>query len=108
MIRSRLVSTRTKYISLIGAVARREGCLIATGGSNNRARTLLVEAAWVLLRWWTEKNKALHDWAMRIAARRRRARACVALARKLAGILYAMWLDESEFDPQALRYSDAA
>jgi len=37
-----------------------------------------------------------------------RARACVALARKLAGILYALWRDETEFDPQALRHSDAA
>jgi len=40
---------------------------------------------------------------MRIAARRGRARACVALARKLAGILYAMWRDGTEFDPEALR-----
>lgn len=29
--------------------------------------------------------------------------ACVALARKLAGILYAMLRDGTEFDPQALR-----
>ena len=49
-----------------------------------------------------------YDWAMRIAARRGRAKACVALARKLAGILYALWRDETEFDPQALRHSDAA
>jgi hypothetical protein len=32
----------------------------------------------------------------------------VALARKLAGILYAIWWDETEFGPQALRHSDAA
>ncbi len=47
------------------------------------------------------------DWAMRIAARRGRARACVALARNLAGILYAMWRDGTEFDPEALRRSVA-
>jgi transposase len=82
------------------------GRISKAGGS--RARTLLVEAAWALLRWRTEQNKALYDWAMRIAARRGRARACVALARKLAGILFAMWRDETEFDPQALRHSDAA
>jgi transposase len=35
LIRSTLVRTRTKYISLIGALTRREGCRIATGGSNN-------------------------------------------------------------------------
>jgi transposase len=216
LIRSTLVRTRSKYISLIGSLARREGCRIATGGSNNfiarveaanlpahvmaaiaplfeslrmlnrqideadallekivkedevvkrlctapgvgpvtattfaatiddasrfgaakqvrfylglvpreyssgerqhrgriskaggsRARTLLVEAAWALLRWRTVKNAALYDWAMRIAARRGRARACVALARKLAGILYAMWRDGTEFDPQTIRRSD--
>jgi transposase len=211
LVRSTLVRTRSKYISLIGSLARREGCRIATGGSDNfveraeaadlpehmlaaiaplleslrmlnrqigeadaelkkivegdevvrrlctapgvgpvtattfaatiddatrfgaakqvraylglvpreyssgerqrrgriskagssRARTLLVEAAWALLRRRSEKNGALHDWAMRIAARRGRARACVALARKLAGILYAMWRDGTEFDPPA-------
>jgi transposase len=35
VIRSTLVRTRTKYVSLIGALARREGCRIASGGSNN-------------------------------------------------------------------------
>jgi hypothetical protein len=44
---------------------------------------------------------------MRIAARRGRARACVALARKLAGILYAMWRDGAEFDPLAINRSVA-
>ena len=217
LVRSTLVRTRSKYISLVGALARREGCRIATGGSTNfvarveaanlpahvtaaiaplfeslrmlnrqiaeadaelerivkedevvrrlctapgvgpvtattfaatiddatrfgaakqvrsylglvpreyssgerqhrgriskaggsRARTLLVEAAWALLRWRNEKNRALYDWAMRIAARRGRARACVALARKMAGILYAMWRDGTEFDPPALRRSSA-
>jgi len=217
LVRSALVRTRSKYISLVGSLARREGCRIATGGSDNftarveaaglpahvmaaiaplfeslkmlnrqiaeadaelekivkedevvrrlctvpgvgpvtattfaatiddatrfgaakqvrsylglvpreyssgerqhrgriseaggsRARTLLVEAAWALLRWRNAKNQALYDWAMRIAARRGRARACLALARKLAGILYAMWRDGTEFDPQALRQGDA-
>jgi transposase len=37
------VRTRSKYISLIGSLARREGCRIATGGSNNFAAR--VEAA---------------------------------------------------------------
>jgi hypothetical protein len=26
------------------------------------ARSLLVEAAWALLRWKTERTKALHEW----------------------------------------------
>jgi transposase len=36
---------------------------------NSRARALLVEAAWALLRWKTPKTQALHEWATRIAAR---------------------------------------
>ena len=40
---------------------------------NSRARALLVEAAWALLRWKTPKTQALHEWATRIAARRGRA-----------------------------------
>ena len=35
LVRSTLVRTRSKYISLIGSLARREGCRIATGGSPN-------------------------------------------------------------------------
>jgi transposase len=66
---------------------------------NGRARSLLVEAAWALLRWKTPKTQGLHEWAMRIAARRGKATAVVALARKLAGILFALWRDGTEFDP---------
>jgi transposase len=57
---------------------------------NSRARSLLVEAAWALLRWKTPKAEALYEWATRIAARWGKATAVVALARKLAGILFAL------------------
>ena len=66
---------------------------------NSRARSLLVEAAWALLRWKTPKTQGLHEWATRIAARRGKATAVVALARKLAGVLFALWRDGTEFDP---------
>ena len=68
-----------------------------------RARSLLVEAAWSLLRWKTERTKALHEWWARVAQRRGKATAVVALARKLAGIMFAVWRDGTEFDPQLLR-----
>lgn len=74
---------------------------------NNRARSLMVEAAWALLRWKTEKNRVLHEWTQRIAQRRGKATAAVALARKLAGILFAIWRDGTEYDPQLLRHHDA-
>jgi transposase len=68
---------------------------------NSRARSLLAEAAWALLRWETPKTQALHEWVARIAARRGKSTAVVALARKLAGILFALWRDGTEFDPES-------
>ena len=68
-----------------------------------RARHMLVEAAWTILRRRGPSNAALHDWAAAIAARRGSRVAVVALARKLAGILYAMWRDATSFTPRALK-----
>src|SRR5215203_309874 len=62
-----------------------------------RARHMLVEAAWTILRRRSAANAALHDWAAAIAARRGSRVAVVALARKLAGILFAMWRDSTVF-----------
>jgi transposase len=64
---------------------------------NARMRYLLVEAAWRVL---LSKNAAaapLRVWAEGIAARRGRSIAAVALARRLAGILYAMWRDGTDY-----------
>jgi transposase len=60
-------------------------------------RALLVEAAGSVLRYEHAETQALRAWALRIAARRGKRIAVVALARKLAGILYAMWRDGSAF-----------
>jgi transposase len=64
---------------------------------------MLVEAAWTVLRRRSSTNAALHDWAAAIAARRGSRVAVVALARKLAGILYAMWRDGTKFEARSLR-----
>ncbi len=70
-----------------------------TKSGNNRTRYLLVEAAWVLLsRVKQARAQPLQAWAERIAARRGKRVAVVALARRLAGILYAMMRDGTEFD----------
>ena len=45
----------------------------------------------------------LRAWAARIAGRRGRRIAAVALARRLAGILYAMWRDGTDYQPQGVR-----
>ncbi|HEV7373079.1 MAG TPA: IS110 family transposase, partial [Pyrinomonadaceae bacterium] len=67
-----------------------------------RARHMLVEAAWTILRRRSAANAALHDWAAKIMARRGSRVAVVALARKLAGILYAMWRDATSFEARTL------
>jgi transposase len=74
-----------------------------TKRGNNRARWLLVEAAWIVFRGKARGTQALSAWARRIAARRGKRVAVVALARKLAGILFAMWRDGADFDPQRSR-----
>lgn len=71
-----------------------------TKSGNGRGRWLLVEAAWRILRLRHPHTRGLCLWAERIAARRGRKTAAVALARRLAGILYAMLRDQQPFDPQ--------
>lgn len=58
-----------------------------------------MEAAWILLvRSKSAKAQPLQAWALRIAERRGRRVAVVALARRLAGILDAMMRDRTEFN----------
>ena len=80
---------------------RRVGRITKTG--NARARYLLVEAAWRILRSKSADTAALRAWALTIAARRGKRIAVVALARRLAGILYAMWRDGHAYDATKLR-----
>jgi transposase len=62
-----------------------------------RTRHMLVEAAWCILRCRNPATSPLHEWAAGVASRRRPRVAAVALARKLAGIIYAMWRDGTDF-----------
>jgi hypothetical protein len=82
----------------LGLLRRRLHNLLDAPG---RARYMLVEAAWTILRRRSPSNAALHEWAAGIAARRGSRVAVVALARKLAGILYAMWRDGTTFEVYA-------
>lgn len=69
-----------------------------TKAGNSRARWLLVQAAWALMRSKRSDAEPLRRWAQRIALRRGTKTAIVALARKLAGILFAMWRDGSDYE----------
>ena len=59
-------------------------------------RSLLVQAAWSC--WRSHRSASLRAWVERLAARRGRRIAVVALARRLSRILYAVWRDRSVFD----------
>jgi transposase len=58
-------------------------------------RRCLVQAAWSVL--FRCPNEPMAQWAAQIATRRGRFIAVVALARKLAGILFAIWRDASVY-----------
>ncbi len=80
---------------------QRKGSITKAG--NTRMRWLLVEAAWCVMRRKKKSETArLREWADGIALRRGSHVAAVALARRLAGILYAMWRDQTEYDPKEL------
>lgn len=70
-----------------------------TKAGNGRLRWLLIEAAWSIVNYPKPETAALRAWTLRIATRRGRPRAVVALARRLAGILFAMMRDETVYDP---------
>ena len=74
-----------------------------TKAGNSRMRWLLVEAAWRVLAGRPNPAAArLRAWAERIAQRRGKTIAAVALARRLAGIMYAVWRDGASYDPLKL------
>ena len=68
-----------------------------------RMRALLVEAAWRVLRSQDLAAAPLRVWAERIAQRRGNSVAAVALARRLADILYALWRDDAAYRAPAPR-----
>ena len=74
-----------------------------TKAGNSRARYLLVEAGWRILRSKSPETAALRAWALKIAVRRGNRIAVVALARRLTGILYAMWRDNTPYTATKLR-----
>lgn len=91
-------SSVTSYLGLTpgerssGARIRRLG--ISKAGAA-RLRAYLIQASWVL--WRTRPGDSNVVWARRIAERRGKQKAIVALARKLARIMYAMWRDERDY-----------
>jgi transposase len=90
------------YLGLVpgeSSSSERQQKLSITKAGPPALRWVLVQAAWALR---TRSKQAaavpLQLWAHRIELRRGKRIATVALARKLAGILYAIWRDGTEYD----------
>jgi transposase len=78
---------------------QRRGRITKTGSS--RVRWLLIQAAVSMLRLRDPRTAELRAWAERIARRRGRKIAVVALARRLAGILFALLRDGTVYKARA-------
>lgn len=94
-------SSSTAFLGLVpkedsSGTRRRKGRITKRGPT--ALRVLLIQAAWSI---WRQRQgrAALHAWVERLAARRGRRIAVVALARRLARILYAMWRDGRDYQP---------
>jgi len=74
---------------------RRMGAISKEG--NSYLRTLLVQAAWTIVRS-SDKSDPLHLWVSQLIERRGKRIAVVALARRLVGVLWAMWRDGTVYD----------
>jgi transposase len=83
---------------------RRLGAITKRG--NTYMRFLLVQAAWSLVRC-RQSDDPLKRWALALAERRGKRIAIVALARRLAGLLWAMWRDETVYDTRVTAQSSA-
>jgi transposase len=66
-------------------------------------QSLLVQAAWRVCRSSDPRTATLRIWARAIEHRRGKYIAIVAVARRLARILYAMWRDEVDYQADRLR-----
>jgi transposase len=83
---------------------RRIGAISKAG--NPYLRSLLVQAAWGILRLRSTSDP-LKTWAEALAERRGKRVAVVALARRLAGVLWALWRDGTVYDPAAIGKASA-
>jgi len=83
---------------------RRLGAITKQG--NSYLRSLLVQAAWSLYRQ-PARTDPLQQWALAVAKRRGKRIAVVALARRLAGVLWAMWRNDTVYDPELVARAGA-
>lgn len=71
-----------------------------TKAGPSKVRRALVQAAWACMR--SSKKSALADWTQQLATRKHKFIAVVALARKLAGVMFALWRDGTTYEQRQL------
>ena len=96
----------TSYLGLVpqeysSGEKQRRGCVMRS--AHPHVPSLLVQAAWRIRRSPAPRTAAFRMWADAVARRRGKKVAMVALARRLARTLFAMWRDETSFEPDRIR-----
>jgi transposase len=81
----------------LGAISKKGNCYL---------RALLVQAAWAIVRS-SNRSDPLSLWVRKLIERRGVRIAVVALARRLVGVLWAMWRDGTVYDAQHLAQQGA-
>lgn len=83
---------------------RRLGAISKKG--NKYMRALLVQSGWTILRT-ADRSDPLRMWADAVAARRGKPIAVIALARRLVGVLWAMWNKGNAYDASRLAVANS-
>jgi transposase len=101
----------TSYLGLVpreysSGEQQRRGRIVPS--AHPRVQTLLVQAAWCIWRSTNPETHALRHWARVIGQRRGKRVAAVALARRIARILFAMWRDQTTYTASRIRTARSA
>jgi transposase len=96
----------TSYLGLVpqeysSGEKQRRGRIVRS--AHPHLQSLLVQAAWRVWRISDPRTEHFRTWAQAIARRRGKKVAMVALARRLARTLFAMWRDQTDYQPERLR-----
>lgn len=97
------------YLALVPGEATTGGKLRRTStikAGPSYLKALLVQAAWSM--WRTRPNDPMVLWARAIGERRGKRIAIVALARKLATVMWSMWKHQTDYDPLRASLARAA
>jgi transposase len=96
----------TSYLGLVphehsSGEKQRRGRIVRS--AHPHLQSLLVQAAWRMSRSTDPRTESFRTWAHAVARRRGMKVAMVALARRLARTLFAMWRDQTEYQPSRTR-----